>query len=211
MKPKSVPTREYSESRKLYSSILEEARAQIAARKRFITVTRTNPWSKTSYEETGVDLRHLDVLIENKYVELRSLYEIPFHFDEFRLFVARHPDLRIHLRYSGIFPPYWQVKGPRNDGHGLYYRKGPGFTQHGIDPKEIDEKEAQRREWRKSKGMDKDKQKAGQYRNGPSSWLKRSCNKTHRQWERECLKKERYDEMAEKSLRKDFFDPWMWD
>lgn len=211
MKPKCVPTREYAESRQLYSSILEEARNQLSAKKLLKTFTRQSSWSSYTWEETVVDKDHLDDLIERKYVELRSLYEIPFHFDEFKRFVYKHPDLRYYARYWEGPYPYYRRPGPIADRHGLYYRHGTAFTQHGIEPKEIDEKTQQKNDWRKKKGIDKDKQKAGQYRNGPSSWLKRSCNKTHRQWERQNLKKERYDEMSEKSLRKDFFDPWLWD
>lgn len=105
---------------------------------------------------------------------------------------------------------YWEKWARARDQRtGEYYRKGPGFTQHGIESKELSKKEQNRQDWRKHKQFKRDKQRNGSIQDGVPPWLKRQCNKDYRRWVRDCLQKEQYDKVGSKT-RKDFFDPWMW-
>lgn len=90
------------------------------------------------------------------------------------------------------------------------YQKKPHHKKKVKSDKQL-AKEA----WRQEKGMNKDKAKRqdlhGWRSDGCPVWLKRHCNKKHRQWERRCIEKGKYDKMGSKCKRKDIFDPWMWD
>lgn len=77
------------------------------------------------------------------------------------------------------------------------------------------EKQLAKEAWRKHKGVDRDKAKRqdlhGYHSDGCPVWLKRHCNKKHRQWERRCIEKGNYERLGAKYKRKDIYDPWMWD
>ena len=97
----------------------------------------------------------------------------------------------------------------RRGRHGLIFRNGPSFIQHGIAPKEISEKELNRRAWREHKQFARDKKRNGSIQDGCPPWLKRQCNKDYRRWVKDCISKGQYEKVGRKT-RKDYFDPWMW-
>lgn len=81
--------------------------------------------------------------------------------------------------------------------------------------KVLSEKEQAKKAWREYKRTTKDKAKRqdlhGCHSDGCPMWVKRHCNKKHRQWERRCIHHERYDKLGSwNRKRKDIFDPWMW-
>ena len=106
---------------------------------------------------------------------------------------------------------YWN-KWSREQSTGTYFRQGPGFTQpeDRIKPKELSEKEINRRAWRKHKQFARDKARNGSIQEGCPPWLKRQCNKEYRRWVRDCITKGQYEKVGSKT-RKDYFDPWMRD
>lgn len=89
------------------------------------------------------------------------------------------------------------------------YQKKPHHKK-----KELSEKQKAKKAWREHKHTKRDKAKRqdlhGYLSDGCPKWLKRHCNKKHRQWERRCIHHERYNKLGAKYKRKDFFDPWMW-
>ena len=81
--------------------------------------------------------------------------------------------------------------------------------------KQYSEKELSRKAWREEKKLLRDKSKrlgiVGFYSDGVPPWVKRYCNKKHRQWERQRLVHEKYDELGgPRHKRRDIFDPWTW-
>lgn len=73
------------------------------------------------------------------------------------------------------------------------------------------QKQLNKEAWREHKQVKRDKAKR-QDLHGCPVWMKRHCNKTHRQWENRCIHHERYEELGNRHYkRKDIFDPWMWD
>lgn len=75
--------------------------------------------------------------------------------------------------------------------------------------KVLSDDEFKRREWRQKKKMRKDNSKPS-YRRGAGKWYKQYSNTLHRQWERQMIHAEKWDDMSEKDY-KFFLDPWMWD
>jgi hypothetical protein len=76
-----------------------------------------------------------------------------------------------------------------------------------------DEKEALNAK-KRFKHRHKDKKKAGlsnswSGRSCPK-WIKRYCNKIHRQWERSCIEREDYDKLHKRDVKR-ILDPWRWD
>lgn len=89
------------------------------------------------------------------------------------------------------------------------YQKKPHHKKKSQEEK--DKLEAKK----KFKNKHKDKKKAGLGNSwsgrGCPKWLKRHCNKKHRQWERRCIERGQYDRMGTWNWkRKDIFDPWIW-
>lgn len=77
------------------------------------------------------------------------------------------------------------------------------------------QKEVNKEAWRLEKGVLRDKAKRlgvvnGCFSDGVPPWLKRQCNKTHRRWEKHCIKNCEFEKLFSKGKRKDIFDPWMW-
>lgn len=77
------------------------------------------------------------------------------------------------------------------------------------------EKELNREAWRQHKQVRRDKAKRqdlhGYLSNGCPPWMKRHCNKRHRQWERRMIESGQYERTGRTYKRKDIFDPWLWD
>lgn len=68
-----------------------------------------------------------------------------------------------------------------------------------------------KKDWREHRCLDKDKSKHGwRRRRGCPKWIKRYSNKLHRQWEREKINREEWDDMCDMDY-KFFLDPWLWD
>lgn len=82
------------------------------------------------------------------------------------------------------------------------------FVQSGYAKKDKT-KDQVKEDWRELKGFARDKAKRHRKRSCPK-WIKRQCNKDYRQFERRELEAGR-DERLGSKLRKDYFDPWMWD
>jgi len=86
------------------------------------------------------------------------------------------------------------------------------FRQIGYLKKQRSHIHKQREEWRKKMGHYKDKAKQGwsQSRRSCPKWLKRYCNKKHRQRERQHIDCEKYDGLHN-ITPKNIYDRWMWD
>ena len=90
------------------------------------------------------------------------------------------------------------------------YRRKPHHKK-----KKPSQKKLAKVSWRVEKKILKDKSKrlgiVGIHSDGVPPWMKRLCNKKHRQWERKSLRKRQYDTFGKPNhKRKDIFDPWMW-
>ena len=84
-----------------------------------------------------------------------------------------------------------------------YRRKSSHKKKSRISNKQI---------WREYKQISRDKAKHGSWFSGPPRWMKRMCNKKHRQWERREIHHERYENLGPaRWKRKDIFDRWLWD
>lgn len=101
--------------------------------------------------------------------------------------------------------------------HYRHYYGRPALPQSGYvkkphhKPKVIDEKTQSKIDWRESKGFTKDHSRRNRSMYGGSKrYAKHFSNRFHRQWERECIQKERFDELGD-FTNKSIFDPWMWD
>lgn len=77
--------------------------------------------------------------------------------------------------------------------------------------KVISQKEQAKIDWREKKGFAKDhaRRSNGFYGNSKKV-CKKLSNHYHRQWERQCLHYEKYDELSD-FKNKTIFDPWMYD
>lgn len=204
------PTEDYSNSRYLYSKILLDSRNLVASQKQFVTVTYYTSYAPVkTYTKEELNVKHFDVLVSQKYDQLRGLYSIPFHFDQFYTFMWRHPDVRKWRYYGYYASDEWARWRLRHDAStGQYYRVGPKFVQHGIEKKEdlvsdqykVNPDQA-RQEWRNKKKFSKDQSKGRCFC---------KCNLTdaryRRRWERDLIRAGRWDEIYN---NKDMFtDSW---
>jgi len=81
------------------------------------------------------------------------------------------------------------------------------------EKKTLSEKEQHRRDWRKKKGVHRDKQKKGwsQSRRGPGKWYKNYSQKLHRSWQKTNLHNQNWEELMDRKKIKYLCDPWLWD
>lgn len=86
-----------------------------------------------------------------------------------------------------------------------YYRVLRGFTYCGQEKKDRPSKN----EWRHHKGINKDRRKP-RHRGKWKRFLKESCKRKHRQFERMAIKSERYHKFHHKTY-KNIEDSWNWD
>jgi len=121
----------------------------------------------------------------------------------------------LHISYEEFC--YWIVLRPeygyKCDFRHSIRKYGPGGyrdqpyryrNNHKTTKKVISGEERQKREWKASKRTRRSK-----YSRSCPKWMKRYCNKTHRQMERECINTGQYDRLYN-TIPKDIFDPWMW-
>lgn len=204
------PTEDYSNSRHLYSKILLDSRNLVASQKQFVTVTYYSSYIPfKSYTREEFNIKHFDVLVSQKYDQLRGLYDIPFHFDEFSSFMRRHPDVKKWCHYGYYSSDAWARWRLRHDtSTGQYYRVGPKFVQHGIEPKEIDEKEQSNRDWHKKK-KDRDYRRRcnGRY-SSARGWAKKDQNRSDRRRAKRNIREGNYDQLFTHEEPRDW---WMWD
>lgn len=205
---KSQPTREYAESRRLHSSIIDEARERIVAQRRIIKYKEYSWYSKQEFERERLDEAHIRTLVESEYSRLRGLYSIPFHFEEFCDHIYRHPSL-----YRWVINRYWaekhnsRVASRRRRHHtwdrwgdrtGTYYRQGPAKMsanpQKKVEPVSDQYQvnaDVARKDWRDKKQFQRDKAKG-------TCFCKCRLNDAkagRRAWERDMIRKEDYEGM----------------
>lgn len=87
------------------------------------------------------------------------------------------------------------------------------FSSHYVrqshhKPKELNETQIAKNDYRLKKGIAKDKSKA-YYRRGAGKFYKRYSNQKHRAWQKEKISNEDYD--FSDTDYKYFCDPWLWD
>lgn len=75
-----------------------------------------------------------------------------------------------------------------------------------IKKKELSDKQLAKKEWRAKKRFGKKKSYSKNYK----KFIKKHCNKLHRQMEREAIFRENYEILGD-CKRHDIFDPWMID
>lgn len=99
-----------------------------------------------------------------------------------------------------------------------WYRwEGKQYVKKPSHKKKVkSQKQKNKEAWREEKQVKRDKAKRqdlhGYRSDGCPVWLKRHCNKKHRQWEKRMIEREQYDKLGTWNWkRKDIFDPWMWD
>jgi hypothetical protein len=160
---------------------------------------------------------HLKRQAEARYAVLHKLYRVG----------------KLHRVLDTDYPTFDRKMGDcfyRSGGPGTYdYRYGwrkwgydDHYPRHGAhfrckvplritEKKVLSEEESQHREWRRKKGIDRDKANHG-YRYGDrrKSWAKILSNRSFRRHERHLLVNENYADLF-KTKRKDYFDPWDWD
>jgi len=160
-----------------------------------------------------LDTFHFKTLVSNKYDQLRGLYAIPIHFNEFEAFVYGHPTIYRLSHYR-----YWaslhnsrigrRFRWPASQSTGPYYRYGESFVQHGIEPKEeptsdmyrVNPAEA-RKDWRNKKGFARDQGKGRCFCKCPLNDAR-----YRRRYERDLIKQGRYDEIY--TDKDQFTDRW---
>jgi hypothetical protein len=215
---KSLPTREFAESRRLHSSIIDEARERIAAQHRIINYKEYNLYYPKGYDRQRFDYAHFDVLIEHEYKRLRGLYSIPFTFYEFEEHIYNHNAIyrwsydrrsarqnqRVHSKRRRHH--MWDRWGDRT---GTYYRQGPAkmsanprkkveavSDQYQVNPG------VARKDWRSEKRFSRDQAKG-------RCFCKCNLNDARagrRAWERDMIRKGDYERMEyDKNM---FTDGW---
>jgi len=125
---------------------------------------------------------------------------------------AIHPSDEYGPRYYGGSRWRWYRRGWSTwyDYHGVWFREK--MPLHITEKKELPERERQRREWRKTKGIDRDKAKNGwghSWRK-PQRAGKQTCNREYRRHERMMIQKEKFERLT-KVKPKNYFDPWRFD
>ena len=118
-----------------------------------------------------------------------------------------------------LYPHLRKTKRRRRRNHGSSVRRWvrpwdvstsgeSRFVQSGYAKKEQSDHARSCQDWREKKGIKRDKAKRD--RRGCPVWIKRQCNKDYRQWERRMIQRGQTEKLGQR-IRKDFFDPWMWD
>ena len=82
------------------------------------------------------------------------------------------------------------------------------FVQHGIEPKEVSEKEQSKRDWRESKGFDRDRQKLSSDSPRYRKAAVREQNQWDRQHSKQLIRTQKWDEIL---TRDEPRDRWSWD
>jgi len=92
------------------------------------------------------------------------------------------------------------------------FRQKLKFQNKGYAKKEKSEHQLSKENWKKQKGLDKDKRKCG-YRRRRScpNYSKRKFNKQHRQWQRDNINHENWEELMNYKKLKWISDPWHYD
>lgn len=211
MKHSIQPTENYSDSRTFLSKVLLENRNLIAAQKCFVIVTQYD-WRDRPFQKEVINKAYMDNLVSQKYEQLRGLYSIPFHFDEFERFIWRHTDLSkwstvgAYWPYASNYHRKWAAT--RDQRTGPYYRVGPGFTQHGIEPKVIDEQEQSRRDWHKEKKERDYRRRTRGCCSSRKGWAKKDQNRSERRRTKRDIREGNHDSIFSKADPRDW---WMWD
>lgn len=164
-------------------------------------ITKENIWG--SWEV--ISSRGWDFLNSN-YYEITTVFGFEMGKEWFKNYLLKEPnqwDNPYRKKKKGRWTLYWQRRWEAK-GKPSAYRRNP---EH--EKKVLSEQEINKREWRKKKGISKDKSKA-YYRRGAGKWYKKYSNTLHRQWEREMIHAEKWDEISDKDY-KFFLDPWLWD
>lgn len=92
------------------------------------------------------------------------------------------------------------------------FRQKTKFQNNKCPKKEKTEHQLNNQNWKKYKGIDRDKRKCG-YRRRRScpKYYKRKFNKQHRQWQRDNINKNNWEELMDCKKLKFISDPWNYD
>lgn len=102
----------------------------------------------------------------------------------------------------------WRARTYFIDSH---FRKQQKFKQTGnFKTKVKSEHQVAKEEWHEIKGHNRDRRKV-KYRRGCPRDIKRMCNKQHRQWERDNIQHDNWEELSNPRKWKEILDPWKWD
>lgn len=121
-----------------------------------------------------------------------------------------------HVDYNYIYRPHYNPNAYRSRFYTFHnevnFRQPMKFVKNmsNIQPKVVCEKELQHKEWRKAKGLDKDKAK----RNGkpfqkPNKKFKEFHNRMFRHMQNQLIREEQYDQVYDKQLFL-YYDLWDW-
>lgn len=144
-----------------------------------------------------IDCKANIVFINQLYKEGRDRQVLNCAYDNFLDCLTGNPYRKRYLYYGSLKTPFRH----KHEEHLDWKEKGKKTLS--------DEKRA-KLEWREHKGINLDKSKHGWRRKGCPKWMKRYSNKLHRQWERETISREDWDNMSDIDIKL-YQDKWMWD
>jgi hypothetical protein len=147
----------------------------------------------------------------------RSHYVMHKSMDEFWAWIEPVEKRYNHSAAVPYQPPFWNRQKRRytsNKYEDWYPRNGAHFrckTPLNITEKKVrSERYLQKKEWRKERGIDRDKARGRRRHWGPRTWAKRTSNKCFRHYENQMVHIGNHEKLFT-GKRKDYFDPWMWD
>ena len=147
--------------------------------------------------------RYDEQLVSHMFKEGKIYQIIQISFDDFKTRVLRkHKNLREGRRYYRSSFSWYSY-------HGVDFREPLAYVRrdHHVK-KELSEKEVSRRDWRESKGFNRDRRRP--HWTSRRTYAKHISNRMHRAHTKACLQKERYDDLTS-FLDKNFKDKWLFD
>lgn len=148
---------------------------------------RCTPWREPPPVPPPINIELLEFL----YKLGRDLQVLKFPFEEFCKWITKGPPPR-QFSHNYIQTPYRHRQ--------KYRRKKPHKKKTG---------EHVRFDWRKRKGFALDQGKSKWIRSAPV-WAKKISSRARRQWEREQIQKQDWDDLASGDYLR-FIDRWIWD
>ena len=145
-----------------------------------------------------------DITLSDWYKEARRVWLIPFTFEDFKWMVLQNKT-SLNWKYYRYRPKKfsWSWNYENRNCVCRKYKKQPHHK-----PKELNETQIAKNDYRLKKGTAKDKSKA-YYRRGAGKFYKQLSNQMHRAWQADKLSKADYN--FNNNDYKFFCDKWMWD
>lgn len=161
-------------------------------------------WVKEEYSSHNQNYteNQKEQYLQHLYKEGQTFGLILMDFNGFKSIMTRNN--RGRGRRWGYRQEYWYTD------HGVEFRERMSYGRRPHHKKKVlDETEIRRREWRETKGFNRDRQRKYYY-GSRKKYAKKISNRSHRAMERQLLARQDWDLFID-GVPKDLFDPWMWD